>query len=174
MKRIVIFLSALFTSGCISTYYYSGEGSIASYSKNLRDAQVAVNEDRLADAISLYREHILTRLNAEDRADWENPYFYYLIIADLYLRQEKPDRALQSIEAAKANRVDPGLISDRFRLVAHYYEQRREFEEAISILEKYRESDPLLFDLMRDRIARMIVALEEEELQTSPEGDDSL
>lgn len=134
--------------------------SVESYSKHLRRAEEHLRKDEFALAVEDYTAHINSRLEVK-RPDWENPYFYYLIIGDLELKQSNVDKALQSYDYAAAKGVDIGLVSDRYRLVANWLAARGEHTQAIDLLNKHRHLDELLFDIMRDRLAREMIALEE-------------
>ncbi len=64
--------------------------------------------------------------------------------------------------------VDIGLVSDRYRLVANFLAKQEKHKEAIDLLNLHRDIDPLLYDMMRDRIAREMVLGEEQRLLTPP------
>ena len=127
----------------------------------LQRAEELTRQNKLDEAITLYRKHIDYRLSIKDRAEWENPYFYLLQIGDLQLQAGKVDEALKSFELAEENKVDAVLISDRYRYVASIYEKEGKLEDAINLLTKYRDRDPLLYDLTRDRIAKELVMKED-------------
>ncbi len=97
---------------------------------------------------------------SEKPAD-ENPSFYLLIIGDILLRQDKIDEAVKAYADADASKVHPGLISDRYRTAAHWYETHEQLEKAVEILKAHRELDPLLFDAMLDRVSRELTTREE-------------
>jgi hypothetical protein len=101
------------------------------------------------------------RLHVENRPDWENPYFYLLLIADIQLGQGHVDEAIASVELAEQNKVDRFLISDRYRAAASWYERQGRLPEAAAVLSRYRDRDPELFDSMLDRIGKVIIAKEE-------------
>lgn len=127
----------------------------------LQQAEELTRQDRIDDAINLYQEHIQTRLAVKDRPEWENPYFYLLIIGDLNLRSGRVEQALLAFNHAETEGVDRGLVSDRYRSVASWHERSGQLDLAISILIKYRDRDQLLFDSMLDRIAREKVKRED-------------
>jgi tetratricopeptide (TPR) repeat protein len=112
-------------------------------------------------AIALYREHMEARLAIEDRPEWENPYFYLLLIGDVQLGRGEPEAALQTYEEAERQKVEPTLISDRYRAVGRWYEEHGQLQKALEELSKYRDRDPLLFDVMLDRIAKKLTAQED-------------
>jgi len=142
-------------------------GTSGTYSKHLKSAESLERQGKYGEAISAYRQHIQERCEDEERAEWENPSFYLLIIGDILLKQGKVTEALHEYEQAQLEEVAVALISDRFRLIANWLADRERKEEAISILSIHRETDPVLFDLMRDRIARELVAGEEASLRCS-------
>lgn len=112
------------------------------------------------EAIELYKHHIDERLAVTDRQDWENPYFYLLQIADLQLHMAQPEQALQTCMEAEKAGVNPALVADRYREVAHWYEQRGDLKNSFEVLKRYRSRDPLLFEAMLDRVGRAMTAAE--------------
>ena len=130
--------------------------------KHLKDAEELSRQEKYDAAIEAYHRHIKTRLELEDKPEWENPFFYLLVIGDLYLGQSKPKEAHNSYKQADEMGVDDKLVLDRYRYLASWYENKKDFEAAVSILKLYRERDSLLFDLMLDRIAKESVKYENE------------
>lgn len=130
-------------------------------------AEEQLRKKQYDEACESYRKHVEARLTAEDRPAWENPYFYYLIIGDIRLRQKKVNEALVAYEFAESKKIEPQLISDRFRYVAQWYEKDGQLEKAMEILKKYRDRDPLLFDAVLDRIARELTTKEGEAVSPS-------
>ena len=122
----------------------------------LIQAEEQVQQKQYNKARKLYSQHIQRRLNAEERPEWENPYFYLLMIGDLYLKESAFTEARTSYEQAFEKGIEPLLISDRFRAYAHALEQEKLYERALSFLQQYRSLDPLLFDAMLDRIAKTL------------------
>lgn len=112
-------------------------------------------------AIAEYNAHIEYRLQVHDRPEWENPWFYLLLIGDLELQKGDLDAALQAYEEAEQKGVDKDLVSDRFRQAGTSLAENGKPREAIEILKKYRDRDPLLIDAMCDRLARKIVGDED-------------
>lgn len=157
---VFLFLIVMFSS--CSTMM---KGTWESYSKYLREAEIYERQGDFPQAIKAYRQHIQRRLENENRAEWENPAFYLLHIGDLYLKQSLVEEALGEYEAARVEGVARTLVADRFRLVAAWLAERGQIQEAIEILSAHRDEDPILFDLMRDRLAREKVAHEEMLLQ---------
>lgn len=133
--------------------------------ENLESAEEHSRQGEYDQAIAAYRKHMRYRLGLSDRPEWENPYLYLLMIGDLQLRQEKPDEARITYELAEKNKVDPALVSDRFRYLASWYEQKGDIDTALKILTTYRNRDELLFDVMRDRLAKELVR---KELEATP------
>lgn len=112
-------------------------------------------------AIEEYRAHIRYRLAIKERPEWENPYFYLVLIGDLQLIESKADAALSTYLEAEQQGVDPNLISDRYRSLASWYEDRGSLEKAVSLLKSRRNKDPILIDAMLDRLSKSIVAREQ-------------
>lgn len=162
MKLIIKILSLFFivtALGCTTSFYY-GSYYIGDY-KNLRRAEEYLRQKEYDKACHEYELHIERRLAVEDRPEWENPYFYYLLIGDVRLRQENVPAALKAYEFAEKMKVETQLVSDRYRYVAGWYEKKGDFRSAIEILERYRDRDPLLFDSMLDRLAKQLTAAED-------------
>ncbi len=149
---LLFFFLLLSLTSCrvfFKSYYPHG-----SYSDDLKKAEEFTRQQNYKEAIESYKTHIAFRLAQEPRPSWENPYFYYLIIGDLYLKLEAPIRAIEAYEFAEEKQVEPGLISDRLRFVANWYAKDGQYEKAIELLSDYNDRDPILFDLTRDRLAR--------------------
>jgi tetratricopeptide (TPR) repeat protein len=152
----ICFTIVCFLTSCQGRYLFSSGTSL------LDEAERTSREGDAEDAIELYKKHLERRLAVKDRPDWENPYLYLLTIGDLELKQGKVDAALASYEQAEKQGVNKELISDRFRGVALKFEADDKLEEACSILQKYRDRDPLIIDGMLDRISKEIVIREDE------------
>ena len=129
-------------------------------SERLREAEELSREGKHEEAIAAYKAHMEARLAVANRPEWENPYFYTLLIGDVYLGKDDPIQALTAYEEAEMRGVHPSLVSDRYRSVARWYEDRHEYKEAFKLLVKYRARDSLLFDSMLDRIGRTMTDLE--------------
>jgi tetratricopeptide (TPR) repeat protein len=125
-------------------------------SERLSRAEALSRERRFSEAIALYREHIAARLKVEDRPTWENPYFYLVIIGDLYLEEGNYLEALIAYEHAEKMQVDAVLVADRYRYIARKFEDRGQYRQALAVLERYRVRDTILYDLMLDRIGKKL------------------
>lgn len=123
----------------------------------LREAEEYLRQERYDDAISAYQAHMEERLKLRNRPDWENPYFYYLLIGDIELGRDRVDDALHAYQLAEQHHIHRSLISDRYRYVANWYEKHGEYEKALELLTQHRELDPLLFDATLDRIAKALI-----------------
>jgi hypothetical protein len=108
------------------------------------------------EAIVLYRAHMQERQELTSRPDWENPWFYLLLIGDIELNRDAPTEALARYLEAGSNGIHSSLISDRIRSLARWYEERGRLREAFDLLAAHRELDTLLFDAMLDRIGKAI------------------
>jgi tetratricopeptide (TPR) repeat protein len=158
-------LLLLLVTGCQPFFFFGTFGD--SYASNLKQAEELTRQKEFKKAIEQYLAHVQKRLELETRPEWENPYFYYILIADLHLKLDQVPEALESLETAEKEGVEKGLLSDRFRYIANWLTEKKRHKEALEVLEKYRDRDPLLFDLSLDRIARELTKIEEE--KTEPE-----
>jgi len=130
-------------------------------SPELQQAEEFLRQKKYDQAVGSYEKHMTKRLARKDRPTWENPYFYLLMIGDTHLRADQPEQALAAYSDAESRDVDSGLISDRYRSLAAWYENHGRFQEALNILSKHRNLDSLLFDSMMDRIAKDMVKFED-------------
>lgn len=164
MRKVfgLTFTLLLFAGGCFGGY--------REY-ENLEAAEHFSREEKFDEAIAAYRKHMRYRLSLMDRPEWENPYLYLLMIGDLQLNQGKPEEALASYQLAEKNKVDNALVSDRYRYLASWYEKKGDYDTAIEILTTYRDRDELLFDVMRDRMAKALV---EKERAAANEADPAI
>lgn len=150
----------------IVVYFICSLSALAacSFHKDTDPAQRAeslLNEGQYDEAIAEYRQHMQDRLNASSRPDWENPYFYMIVIGDIQLEHGSVADALTSYETAEQHGVEAPLVADRYRYVAKWYEDHGELKQAMEFLKKYRDRDPLLFDGMLDRVGRKMSAEED-------------
>lgn len=151
------------------TSFISFIGCFSQGSENLRLADELSREGKYEEAIEAYRKHMEYRLTVTNRPEWENPYFYLLLIGDEYLHRGDPAKALEQYEEAERKEVHPTLISDRYRAVARWYEEHGELQSSLGVLKQFRDRDSLLFDAMADRVARALTERENTELrQTAP------
>jgi hypothetical protein len=142
-------------------------------SEDLHRAEVLAREGRYDEAIAAYREHMQSRLQVTDRPEWENPYFYLILIGDVQLSRGDPLAALtlyQEAELKLASCQDPeaksfheSLLSDRYRAVATWYMKHDQLQQALELLQRHRARDPLIFDAHLDRVARTLTAKEQRE-----------
>jgi tetratricopeptide (TPR) repeat protein len=157
---MTIRLSPLLLSISLTTMF----ACAPSGSENLRRADELSREGKYEEAIDSYRKHMEYRLTVTARPEWENPYFYLLLIGDEYLHRGEPAKALEQYEEAERKEVHPTLISDRYRAVARWYEEHGELQQALDILTRFRDRDSLLFDAMADRVARTLTERENQAL----------
>jgi hypothetical protein len=137
--------------------------SLSFNSNRLDSAEELLRQEKYDEAINLYKKHMENRLAVKNRPTWENPYFYYLLIGDIELRRSNVNAALENYKLAQAKGIHLGLISDRMRYIASWYEEKNEHEEAIAILKANRDLDPLLFDAMLDRISKDLVQKQDQQ-----------
>ncbi len=144
-------------------FYLSGCQIISSPAvRHLERAEELTRQNDLDGAISEYQAHMTYRLSLEKRPNWENPYFYLLLVGDLKLKQAKPEEALKFYAEAQDKGIDKSLISDRYRMVGYWYEEQGDLQKALEFLERNKELDPMLFNPALDRIAKAIVEKERE------------
>ncbi|MDC0358397.1 hypothetical protein OAO01_06230, partial [Oligoflexia bacterium] len=113
LRSLLMSLIVAATSAC-SAFFFAGPFNVA-YSRHLRDAEEYSRQKEFDKAIESYQKHIHARLGVKERPEWENPFFYHIIIGDLQLGQEQVEAALASYELAEKHGVEPGFISDRYR-----------------------------------------------------------
>ena len=118
-------------------------------------------EKRYDEAVERYREHIEARLEDSRREPDENPYFYLIIIGDIYLEQGNTEKAMESFIEAKQKEVELALVADRVRRAAQVLRSQKKLREAVSLLKEFRELDDFGFDLDLDELLKEIVALED-------------
>jgi KDO2-lipid IV(A) lauroyltransferase len=163
------------TGGALPSFFsllvtmFSIVGCYSSAQDGLKRAEEALREGKYEAAIAAYQSHMQRRLSLSDRPEWENPYFYELLIGDVYLTEGKIPEALTHYEIAESKGIHTSLVSDRYRSVASWYEERGELRKSFDILVKYRERDSLLFDSMLDRIGRALTAQETSDTIAAPQ-----
>ncbi|WKZ56965.1 MAG: hypothetical protein QY326_09550 [Bdellovibrionota bacterium] len=135
----------------------------------LQEAEALVRQGKSDQAIQRYHDHIAWRLSVKDRPEWENPYFYLLLIGDLHAEIGNMTEALSSYQDAHRLGIETALVSDRYRFLAHKMELQGDLKGALEILRAHRELDPLLFDAMLDRVSRALTL--QEQLDDSKETD---
>ena len=118
-------------------------------------------------AIAEYKLHMEARLNNSRRQPDENPYFYYLLIADCYIGLDQPDEARAAIITAKEKDVEKDLVISKLRMLGEWYEKRARLEEAISLYKEFRELDGSLFDYDIDRVHKRMIAEEDAKAEAS-------
>lgn len=120
----------------------------------LQKAEELAKSGQIDQSIALYRQHMQKRIDDKSRPDWENPYFYEIVIGDLELERGDLDLALDHYAKAHENGVEDKLVGDRIRSAAAQLEESGKIDQAFQLLEKNRALDPLLFDVVLDRIAK--------------------
>lgn len=125
-------------------------------------AEIARNyesQENYEAAIRAYLKHIAMRIDSS--ATGENPYFYYLLVGDDYLKLNNPSEAKIAYDTAKTNHVDSPLLVDRAKLLAKYYAKQNAFDQAINILNDYRELDQVSIDYEIDYIHKQMLEFED-------------
>ena len=151
-------LSLLCLSGC---NFYFGTSSWALGPSHATKADDLRKDGKCAEAIDEYLLHVTDRLNAKNRAQDENPYFYSLLIGDCRLQMGDPDQAKQAYVTARDKSVTPALVNERLRRLGGWYEKQDRLQDALDILKEFRTLDPLMFDYDIDRINKEVVRREE-------------
>ena len=131
---------------------------------HLMRAEVLRRDKKYSEAIEQYRLYIEQRLAEKHVPEEQNPFFYYLLIGDSYLGLSDPASAKESYLIARDNKAEPDLVAAKLRSLALYYEDRKQYQDAIDVLQEFRELDPLLFDLDIDRNHKKML-----EPESSPE-----
>jgi len=134
----------------------------SSYHNDRETADQLSGQGKYEEAVAAYLRHIKQRLSVKERPKWENPYIYFLDIGDIYLEQGNVTEALRYYQMAEDKGVKPGYVNDRYRYVASWYENQNKLKEALEHLNRFASKDPFLFGIMQDRIAKRIVAQEQE------------
>lgn len=166
---IKVLLPCIFIICTVTSCRVGGSWSVFRWGqyRYVEQAEELLRQEKFEEASEAYRRHVEDRLAAKNRPQWENPYFYYLIIGDIKLRSNKVTEALAAYEFAEKQKVEPQLVSDRFRYVAQWYEKKGDLKSAMEILTKYRERDPLLFDAVLDRMAKELTTQEDRGIRTN-------
>lgn len=162
--KIFLLSALLFFMFACKPYGFVRVYKIGDNSALKKAEQLSANKE-YEKAIEAYKQHIQERLKIKNRPDWEDPNFYYILIGDLYLAKESVGEALEAYDRAEKSGIDRMLVSDRYRSVALWYEQRKELDKALEILNRYRDRDQLLFDATSDRIAKEIVSRDAEKTE---------
>jgi tetratricopeptide (TPR) repeat protein len=167
MKRTVLWIRTVilvfgaafwvaYSCGCSS-----GVASGRPYGRDyVKKAEKYAAKKEYDQAISAYHQHMQARLNVPSRPDWENPYFYALLIGDLELERGQVEAALKAYTDAYDNEVEKTLVADRMRALGLWYEKHGEYQKALDHLSKYKDLDPFLFNLVLDRIAKELSSQE--------------
>jgi len=137
-----------------------GCSSVSSPPDLVAQAEADLALGKYEQAMEAYRSHRDERLAATDRPEWENPHFYTLLMGDVELRRQQPEKALELYKQAERELVTPALVTDRYRAIGSWYIQDNQFEKAIEFLRAHRARDPLLFDAMLDKAAKALIALD--------------
>lgn len=122
-------------------------------------AEQSFSQEKWDDAIRHYHAHMSQRERVPNKAAWENPKFYYLLVGDAQLELKQPEEALKSYLIAEEQAHEK--IGDRIRNLSRWYERRADTDRAIELLTQFRERDPLLFDGELDRLYREITIRED-------------
>jgi tetratricopeptide (TPR) repeat protein len=130
---------------------------------DLITAQDYENSARYNEAIEAYQKHI--NLRQKIASVDENPFFYYLMIGDNYLKLGLPEKALKAYRRAYNNKVESSFIVDRIKSLANFYSKLKNYDKAISILNEYRYLDIDAIDYEVDRIHKLMIECEDQKLE---------
>jgi hypothetical protein len=158
IKILMVLLFSFSIGGCL----------FASRPSELQRAEELSRQKKYPEAIAAYRSHMQQRLKIHDRPEWENPYFYLILIGDIELGTNKPQEAFAAFIEAESKGVDSYLVSDRIRSVARWYEDHSELDKAIEVLMAHKAKDPFLFEAMLDRINKSKTHIEDQKLTANP------
>jgi len=137
------------------------EGCFLAAPSHLLRAEELRAAGKFEAAIEEYQLYIDQRIQRHDYTEADNPYFFYLLIGDSYLGMDDTAKAEEAYLKAKENGTAANLVAGKLRAIGQYYEVRGRYAEAIEILRKHRELDPLLFDLDIDRNHKNLIAAED-------------
>jgi tetratricopeptide (TPR) repeat protein len=157
MKMLHSLLFGLVLTQLSSCFWFS----FGDRPSHARAAAQLRSEKKYDQAISEYEQHISARLSDSRREPEENPYFYLILIGDIYLEQGKIDAALDKFIEAKEKEVEIPLVVDRIRRVGKTLHDQGKFREAVDLLQKYRGLDEFVFDLDIDENLKAIVKEED-------------
>ncbi len=167
MRRVYFILILSLVSSCrLITHGFGHEDS-------LQKAEEFLRQERFDEAIAAYHRHIDFRLSIKNRPEWENPNFYLLMIGDVQLNQGKIEEAISTYQEAEKNGIEQTFISDRYRSVAAWLEKRDRLKEAVDILSKRRDLDPILIDSVLDRLSKELVLREDSQSQSFTGGNNN-
>ncbi|MFN8392618.1 MAG: tetratricopeptide repeat protein [Bdellovibrionota bacterium] len=140
---------------------------------HLKQAELLRENGQYEAAIQQYQIFIDERLHQPPPPGALNPYFYYLLIGDCYLKLDKADEAKSAYLTALSNDVDKPLVAGKLRELAAWFEKNKRFDDAIAILHEHRELDPLLFDLDIDRNHKEAIEAEDQSRSGSVQKESS-
>ena len=149
---------SLLLSGC---FFYAGSVTFSAPGEHRRAAEKLQGAGKYREALQEYELHMAERLKARNRPAEENPYFYLLYVGDCYLELGEEKTALAKYLEAREHGIPDTSLTDRLLRVANWYGARGRYEEALALLEKYREVDPLILESQLDTFSKLIVQRDE-------------
>jgi tetratricopeptide (TPR) repeat protein len=135
-----------------------------SFERGASHSQIAAklrDEKKFEEAIQEYYKHIDSRLKDSRREAEENPFFYLIMIGDIYLEEGNTGEAIRTYLEAKSKQVEGPLVVDRIRKVAGTLRDSGKYKEAIDLLRGHRDLDTFSFDLDADDILKEAVSAED-------------
>jgi tetratricopeptide (TPR) repeat protein len=149
-------------SGCFFWGGYTTFSEKIDRTPYLKLAQEESQTGKYEVAIGHYEAHISNRLQSPNLPGGENPYFYKALIGDLYLKLDKPDEAKAAYTEALKHDVANEIVVDRFRQLARWYREHKQYDLAMSVLSEHRSLDPLMFDYEMDQLHRELIRNEDQ------------
>ena len=156
-KKLIFLVCLILINGCSLTGVRHKELPNDVSLSHAEAAEKLRKNGKYDSAIEEYKIHIQVRLAKEDKPKDENPYFYYLLIGESYLRLGELEKAEEAYTTALKQDVNITLVADGFRQISGEYEKRQDYDAAIEILRKHRELDDLLYDAQMDRLHKKSV-----------------
>ena len=132
------------------------------FSERLSHARVAEQlraEGKYKEAITEYEKHISARISAAGKDPGENPYFYRILIGDVYLESGDLVAAESSYVEAVDHGVDKQLVASKLRGLAEKMVEEMRVDDAMEMLRRHQDYDPLMINLEIDRLYKTTLTL---------------
>ncbi len=117
---------------------------------------------KIHEAYKVYISHIENKLDKKENNQTKyNPFFYFILIGDMYLRNKNYDAALSSYLIARSRKIKKEIIVDRIQLIAKRYIKEKKYQKAWDLLEKYKNLDELSFSYQLSELHKKMVKEEQ-------------